>query len=100
MLNNPAWNRNAFSLQSLIAWLETQPPEQTYRYSRNDDCLLAQYFTAMGFENVVMLASYFEHGEGKAEFLPVEIDRVAVHLPHTFGAALARAKDMGNATLA
>lgn len=93
MLNNPAWNRNAFTLKSLVAWLETKPPEQTYRYSCNGSCLLAQYFTAMGFKNVVMRSSYFEHGAGavKAEFVPVEIDRLAVLLPHPFGAALARA---------
>lgn len=90
MLFNPAWKRDTFTLQGLIAWLETKPPEQSYQYKSHYSCMLAQYFTAKGFESVDMSSATFDH-RGGTEFVPVEIDSVAVHLPHTFGAALERA---------
>jgi hypothetical protein len=48
MLYNTKWNKDIFSVGSLTAWLETQPPEQKYDYMDNCNCLAAQYFRAMG----------------------------------------------------
>lgn len=57
MLYNPNWNTPApktkkkldiWSMESLIAWLETKPADQVYNYGLPNKCLLGQYFTAVG----------------------------------------------------
>lgn len=39
-----------FSLEGLIAWLEKQPPETTYRYTNSSSCLLTQWHRAFGIK--------------------------------------------------
>lgn len=46
MLHNPQWERN--SLLGLIAWLETQDPTTSYRFTCSGDCLVARYGGAVG----------------------------------------------------
>ena len=71
------------SLAGLIAWLETQPPETEYDwFNSHGGCLVALYGNAVGidwekFHNQL-------HHEGQLYF--------AFQTPHTFGAALKRAK--------
>lgn len=111
MLFDPKWGvevkADPFSLESLIAWLERQPAGKSYRYTCNGNCLLAQYFTAAGLENVHMWTDGFWHGPtkcpgnvGQEEAIaskqitrfPPTFNQVAVCEPSTFGAALARAR--------
>lgn len=40
--------REPFSLESLIAWLETKPADEPYCYNSNGHCLWAQYLRDTG----------------------------------------------------
>jgi hypothetical protein len=98
MLYNTNWEKthnDVFSLESLIAWLEKQPASQAYDYDCNGHCMLAQYFTAKGFENVLMGSYNFDYGPGweHSHSLPEVFNDIAVSLEgRTFGAALDRAR--------
>lgn len=54
MLYNQDWGakQDVFSLDSLIAWLEKQPPHAHYDYTRPDLCLVAQYGKANAIPNI------------------------------------------------
>jgi hypothetical protein len=99
MLYDPKWEQktetkaNPFKLETLIAWLEKQPADEGYEYDCNGHCLLAQYFTAMGFTHVYVGSTGFYHGDDseRAE-MPRAFDKIAVKSPSTFGAALERAR--------
>ncbi len=92
MLYDPKWN--ATSIASLVAWLEKQPADKSYSYGHCGRCLLAQYFTAQGFENVLVGGSEWSHGEGLGHdcLLPEAFRDISGGLPRTFGAALERAR--------
>jgi len=101
MLYDPKWEvevkADPFSLDTLISWLEKQPAKTAYNYSCNGHCLLAQYFTAMGFVGVAMYSDVFEHDGAPDVKLPPHFDDIAVGEPGvsmklTFGAALWRAR--------
>ena len=112
MLYDKRWDKpevkaDPFSLDSLIAWLEKQPGDETYCYIESGECLLTQYFTASGYNNVYMFTTGFWHGQdqipghagrdeaiemGRYTPLPAGFDRIAHARPHTFGAALVRAR--------
>ena len=99
MLYDPKWEQrtNAFSLTSLIAWLERQDPVQEYCYSNTGECLLARYFSESGFNNVIMAARLFYHfpavgSHYETVALPAHFNDIAKGKVRTFGAALARAR--------
>lgn len=94
MLYNPNWNKTSdpFALSSLIAWLQTQPPEQKYNYISSRRCLLAQYFRAKGFKWMVVLPKTLYHGWVKRTPFSNEFEIVANNKPWTVGAALERAQ--------
>lgn len=95
-----------FTLENLIVWLEKQPPEKTYAYNCNGHCLLAQYFTDAGYENVRMFSEGFLHGPKRSRlylrsarkqksFTPIsaEFNQIAAAWQdRTFGGALVRAR--------
>jgi hypothetical protein len=88
-----------FALENLIAWLEAQPPERTYVFTSNHNCLLAQYFTAMGFEDVWVYGygewhHEFFHSSKDYEKYPKEWDGIANSYDATFGDALIRARKL------
>lgn len=109
MLYDPKWQSEVkadpFSLESLIAWLEKQPAAKVYCYTDNGDCLLAQYFTAMGFERVEMLTRIFDHANGTEKlpdfFNDIALDNMASRYAtdkdrpddRTFAGALSRARE-------
>lgn len=85
---------DVFSLEGLIAWLETQPPETEYDFRDILDCLLCRYGRAAGL-NV--------HSAGGSDIVRYRQDGstersagfakdVASDLPWTYGAALTRAR--------
>jgi hypothetical protein len=81
---------DVFSLESLIAWLEKQPAETNYGWGRMGDCLLHQYLIAHGQDwrkdyHKLRVTICDGPRNGAKVF-------IALHEPHTFGAALARAR--------
>jgi hypothetical protein len=87
----PVVRPDVFSLQSLIAWLEQQPADKEYDfYDCGGECMLDRYGDAMGmpfdWDGYSKLNAAFgggKHGEGP---------HIASTEPHTFGAALDRAR--------
>lgn len=97
MLNNQNWDKpkvkhDAHSLVSLIDWLETKNPDQSYTYCSSTKCLCAQYYRAKGYWFIQMSAFYFFHGFFESTRLPDGFNLIAAQKPHTFGAALQRAR--------
>ena len=78
---------DVFSLRSLVAWLETQPSETEYHYLPIDGCLIDQWCNAVGIKmpGPVLLLGLPTTNAQKIEY-------VAMETPHTFGAALSRAR--------
>ena len=93
---------DAFQLSTLVAWLETKNPEEKYCYYDQGNCLLGQYFTALGFTNMCMMTTTFYLIGGIRRTLPAYFDDVAHGVygsPRrwTFGAALDRARKLMSA---
>ncbi len=93
------------SLDSLIAWLETKPADETYDYTRSKKCVLQQYFTAMGLEGVAVIPYRYSVNRylinETTHDLPEGWEKIALGpaimykvTPWTFGKALKRAKDL------
>lgn len=101
MLFDPNWSIGVrpFQLSSLISWLESQPPESTYTYSDCGRCLLAQYFTAMGFKKIIITSEsmYYRDPTERGQSLPSFFNQISLGSPRTFGDALKRAKEHLNA---
>src|SRR5258706_344556 len=95
MFFDPKWRsrQDALTRRSLVAWLEKKPADRGYCYSSNGRCLLATFFRACGFKSIVVEPDHFSHAES---FGPVKLPRsfvlIAALRPHTYGAALDRAR--------
>lgn len=102
MLYDPNWGvkqtetkADPHDIKSLIAWLEKQPGDQFYCFEDNGGCLLQQYFTSCGLEDVSVGGFTYAHAgicRIPGERLPEAFRIVARRHPHTFGAALTRAR--------
>jgi len=98
MLYDPNWapvetKPDVFSLDGLIAWLETRSVDGIYCYTDSGNCLLCQYFTANGFQGIALDAFGFSHDGWNTEVrYPSIFNEVAIQHPRTFGAALERAR--------
>jgi hypothetical protein len=79
------------SLTSLIAWLETQRPEEKYCYFDHGLCLLGKYYRAHGFANI-WIGGATAKLSGTEIVLSEAFQDVSSEDPHTFGAALERAR--------
>jgi hypothetical protein len=56
MLYDPKWTKPAavvWSLDRLIAWLETMPAGEQYCYTASGECLLAQYLKGIGWAKIL-----------------------------------------------
>jgi len=87
MLYDPKWQRQSdpAALTSLIAWLETMPPNGEYDWENCDgECLIGVYgaATGLGAKWHDVHSAYFERDEL----------HIASDTPWTFGAALDRAR--------
>ena len=84
-------NAKVPSLRGLIAWLETQDPTAEYVYHDCEGaCLIGQYVNAIGL-------IWNENGDspGRVWWRGHQFDvwgSISTGLPHTFGAALERAR--------
>ena len=81
------------SLDGLIAWLETMPPEGEYYYSDCDECMAAQFYRHIGRKYRVVFC-HNDNGDGPGESIAAKIEWVACEGTRTFGAALQRAKQV------
>ena len=97
----PEPKHDPFSLESLVAWLERQPEDGAYCFGDCLKCMLAQYFTALGFDDVNLSDVRMYHKGGSvplpAMFNAIALDAFGVFnrpgdFRHTFGAALTRAR--------
>lgn len=103
LFNKSTGKPDILSLDSLIAWLEQQPADETYPYSESRGCVLAQYFTAMGLEKVTVMP--YRYMAGRFDYtrktLPEGWEGIASGFPSgswTFGAALKRARKLQKAS--
>ena len=98
MLYDPNWQKpkvaDVFSLESLIAWLETKDPDAWYSFNNcKGACMLDQYANAMRIPRSFTRYSDLDRAfDGEAGY------RIAVERPHTFGAALTRARKAAQAS--
>jgi hypothetical protein len=100
MLHDPN-KEYAFNLDSLIAWLETKPADETYDYLDGQHCMCAQYFQARGYTRARVTSSRGVYSNGKdfAQFaVPAVFDKIARNglvnqKPQTFGHALEVARN-------
>lgn len=94
-----------FTLDHLIAWLEKRDPDEWYKFTSVRMCMLGQYT----YENGGKICYSYDNLDGVSKYsvgdrsLPlndlangIPIHRVARELPHTFGAALERARALRN----
>ena len=93
MLYDPNWQKpkvaDVFSLDSLIAWLETMPADISYKWDCvRGGCLIGIYADAAGINFHDCHSAIFDRGQLY----------IAGHEPHTFGAALARARKAAQAS--
>jgi hypothetical protein len=86
MLYDPKWevkSETKPSLLGFIAWLEVQPPDDTYDYAMPHECALAQYYATLGrvcgFHAEEVFTNQFQQMHALAR-------------PSTFGAALKRVR--------
>ena len=106
MLYDPNWQKpkvaDVFSLESLIAWLETMPADATYDYTSSDKCMVAQWLRSIDPEMELGPGdsySYIIFGKNRdfrEKFQPIA-SRGDNRNGHTFGAALARARKAAQA---
>lgn len=96
---------DSFTLDALIAWLETKDPDEVYGYTENERCLLAQYIienhicldpsvVSGGWRNrsdMTMTFNLFPGDENHRS--NCFLNNIAVNGPWTFGAALSRARE-------
>jgi len=83
-----------FSLESLIAWLEKQNPDETYLFLLAHRCIWGIYTKACGGE-VVFGPHRYVIGGTEVECGSLGDHwrmKIACPTPHTFGAALERAR--------
>lgn len=95
MLYDPKWEKqsetkaNPFSLAAFIAWLETKSPNGEYSYEDCDGgCLLGQFAANSGVSWGDLDYTHLNNIEvGNTDY-----GLIAAKEPHTFGAALDRAR--------
>src|SRR6185369_2049682 len=116
MLYSPTWTKetkaDVFTLASLIAWLETMPPNGEYDfYSKTGKCLLDRYLAShglpglasgydhAGFRNYHRLACILLNSDDVVSnvvsvsgIANTVVSEIANNAPMTFGAALDRAR--------
>lgn len=92
MLYDTKWDKpqvDVMSTTSLIAWLERRDATETYCYYHTGECLLAQYFQE-NYPGAMRVSTRYLYPINRP--LPDGWNAVAGLAPHTFGAALTRAR--------
>ena len=83
-----------FTLESLIAWLETKDPEIRYDYEAPDECAICLYLrdVANFKEPRVCPTTYRDGARAERNRLPPGWNSIVIYEPWTLGAALTRAR--------
>ena len=94
MLYDPRWQKDRklgpISLRSFIAFLESKPADETYKYYDPQNCALGQFMGAHGFRGS---DRYIDLGiDGYLEDWQLAFRAIVGQKPLTFGAALERAR--------
>jgi len=108
MLYDPKWDADTkadpFSLASLIAWLEKQPPGKTYCYTSNGKCMIARYLINLGHKDVHVGGSGKWRSDRGRDSWEIAAKIAIGSWPDveqwTFGAALERARKVAAQTSA
>jgi hypothetical protein len=86
-----------YTLDHLISWLETMPPEETYSYSNSEWCALCQFLKSQGHPHpIVNTFRWGRFSPETEESLPLHFDWISSgdgsgH-SWSYGAMLERAK--------
>ena len=81
--------------EHLIKWRESLPPNGRYDWNSMTRCLLANYLTAAGHGNVrVGQSRFYSHLQPDGRSIPWEVAEISQEKPHTYAAALKRAKQL------
>lgn len=100
MLYDPKWERKetkadpeyeGVRLSEFIAWLETKPADERYRYTRPDQCAVAQFLQSKGLSESESKVS-IPRSDPWAEAHWLDQIVCFTGSEATFGAALQRAK--------
>lgn len=86
-----------FKLETLIAWAEKQPADKRYDYWCNR-CYFGQYFEAHGHQVRMVGTASVTFNDGETRHFPAGFFDVAFEAPHTFGAALERARKLSQSS--
>lgn len=94
MLYDPKWEvktrPDIHAISTLIAWLEKKPAAHEYDFRNcKGECLLGQYWAAHGIEWVPGRYAALQNEGGNSWGM-----EIAAPSPKTFGAALARAREL------
>jgi hypothetical protein len=83
--------RPIFDDEAFVEWIGRQKPERRYIYDSCEDCLIARYLKAKGFQSVwVNKYDVILNGE-KRKLLPYDWNAVAEGRGKTYGQAHQRA---------
>jgi len=79
--------------KAFIDWLSSHDPDESYRYSDCNNCLLAQWLKHNGVDGP-LVGSNFWTATSKPEltYIPWEYNKISHGYRYTFGEALERAK--------
>lgn len=84
------------SLRGLIAWLETKDQTETYDWSNAENCVLGQYYRALGMPHTVRLIGFKTQADDMGidvnDLCCIATDNQMDEGPRTFGGALKRAR--------
>jgi len=98
MLYDKRWDKpeikaDPFSLESFAAWLETQDAAREYDWIDVCGCVCHEYLSAMGLRRAPYPKRDCDGGRLSSIFPSIEVyHKVCGTHPHTFGAALDRAR--------
>lgn len=98
MLFDPKWEQKTETkptFEGFVQWLEMQPARKRYVWGDCQSCAIAQYIRGFGIESINDVP-YEKYNELEGGFGDKDTEdglgTVAISKPHTFGAALARAR--------
>ena len=92
--------RNPLSLEAFADWLEKQPGEKKYKYISATQCLICQYFNAIGLDFIALDSRAWCDHNYEDHKLPDHFNDIAhgvgddLWTRHTFGSAARRAREL------
>ena len=84
--------RNPLAIEALTDWLEKKPEDKVYNYGSCRGCLLYKYLKDIGLPIRSVSTKYWWDEDYITHNLPPGFDDISIDRPHTYGAALRRAK--------